>query len=247
MTPRVIFVDDEEHLVWSLLHRVKQVRPDLTFEGFVDPREALARIEQAPPQALVTDMRMPGMSGVELLMQARSIVPGLPVVVATALGSSDLRAEIDTRGSVEYLEKPYPINALLAAIDAVLARRSSASDATALWSLPEIVQLHALARFTGALQVASGTETATLHFVSGEIHHARCGTLCGADAVYAVLAWQGGSINARNDEVTPERSVALGWQQLLMEGCQRLDASACINKDNAGNRSPAVDGTGDEV
>jgi DNA-binding NtrC family response regulator len=123
MKPRVVMVDDEEDLVWSTARRLRRDRPDLDAVGFADPQAALAELRRQPPDLLITDVRMPGMTGLELMMAARASVPELPVVVITAYGGPEVLAEVRRRGAVDYLEKPFTFAALTACIDRLLARR----------------------------------------------------------------------------------------------------------------------------
>jgi CheY-like chemotaxis protein len=222
MSTRIVLVDDEADLVWSTRRRLESTRPDYRVEGFTDPEAALRRIEEEAPDALVTDLRMPAMSGLDLLMRARAAAPGLPAVVITAFGSPEAREEVRRRGSVEYLEKPCSLESLMSTIDGALARRRGFSGAVSL-SLADIVQMHALARFTGTLRFTNGGDDASLYFAAGDIVDAECGALRGREAVYASLAWQGGGFVARPDEVSRERTITENWQAVLMEGCRRLD------------------------
>jgi CheY-like chemotaxis protein len=222
MSTRIVLVDDEADLVWSTRRRLESTRPDYRVEGFTDPEAALRRIEEDAPDALVTDLRMPAMSGLDLLVRARAAAPGLPAVVITAFGSPEAREEVRRRGSVEYLEKPCSLESLMSTIDGALARRRGFSGAVSL-SLADIVQMHALARFTGTLRFTNGGDEASLYFAAGDIVDAECGALRGREAVYASLAWQGGGFVARPDEVSRERTITENWQAVLMEGCRRLD------------------------
>ena len=222
MSTRIVLVDDEADLVWSTRRRLESTRSDYRVEGFTDPEAALRRIEEDAPDALVTDLRMPTMSGLDLLVRARAAAPGLPAVVITAFGSPEAREEVRRRGSVEYLEKPCSLEALMSTIDGAVARRRGFSGAVSL-SLADIVQMHALARFTGTLRFTNGGDQANLYFAAGDIVDAECGALRGREAVYASLAWQGGGFVARPGEVSRERTITENWQAVLMEGCRRLD------------------------
>lgn len=235
MASRIVIVDDEADLVWSTLRLLQSSRPGVEFEGFTEPEAALARIQQAPPDALLTDIRMPGMSGLELLVKARAVAPALPAVVVTAFGSPEVREEVRKRGSVEYVEKPFVLGTLLSALDRALARPSGFSGAVALVSLPDIVQMHALARYSGALLFANGAENATLFFSAGEVLDAECGELRGNEAVYSVLSWPGGAFESRPGVVASERTIFDHWQELLIEGCRRLDETGAGKRDAQGD------------
>lgn len=220
----VIFVDDEEDVVLSTVKLAARQRPDYRFEGFTDPGLALARLTNDEPKVLVTDLRMPGMTGLELLLAARAAVPDLPAVVITAYGSQSMRADILKRSSVTYLEKPFELAHLLDAIERVsVPRLRGFSGVVTQMSLPDIVQLHALARFTGALRIEQGAQQGCLWFVAGEIRHAVCGTTLGSEAVCAMVAWEDGMFTPHRGQMPPAHTIALPWQELLIEGCRRID------------------------
>ena len=141
MTSRVLMVDDEEDLVWTTGRQARRERPDLDVEGVTDPHEALARIRERCPDLLITDVRMPQMSGLELLLAARQVCPQLPVIVVTAHGNTQVRTEVQRAHAVQYLEKPFSFQALFAAVDRALARPTGFSGAISLPMLPDLVQM----------------------------------------------------------------------------------------------------------
>lgn len=223
---RLLMVDDEEDLVWTVGRQVTRERPDLAFEGVTDAEDAVAKVRSAPPDILVTDIRMPKMSGIEVLMAARSASPGLPVVVVTAYGSAQVRAEVRRSDNVEYLEKPFSVQSLLHTVDRLLKAKSAPSGfsgAVSLPMLPDLIQLYAIARATGLLTIGRGDDEGLIGFECGEITHGVCGTVKGAEAIYALLAWEGGSFNMKANVAPSERTIDLPWQELLIEGCRRMD------------------------
>jgi CheY-like chemotaxis protein len=228
MKHRVLMVDDEETLIWTTGRQMQRERPDLVFEGFGDPEAALMRVREEAPDVLVTDMRMPKMSGLELLLATREVLPNLPVVVVTAYGTAELRADLQRAGSVEFLEKPFTFASLQAAIDRLLSQPSGFSGAIKLPMLPDLIQLCALARATGSLRISRGADTGAVWFVDGDVVHAECGGARGTAAVFQLLAWQGGTFAMRAGELPPETSIAITWQELLIEGCRLLDESRAL-------------------
>lgn len=103
--PRVLVVDDR-------LEMAEMLADGLAERGF-DPvalasaREAVARLESEPFDAVVTDLRMPDMDGLELLAASRKLDPARPVVVMTAYGAIDTAIESIRRGAYHYLTKPF--------------------------------------------------------------------------------------------------------------------------------------------
>lgn len=220
---RVLMVDDEEDLVWTLSRQLRKERPELDFEGFTDPIEALERIEKAPPDLLVTDMRMPRMTGLELLVEARRRIPGLPVLLITAYSTAEIRREVLRTGSIEYLEKPFELSDFLETIDRGFRRHAGFSGSISLPMLPDLVQVYALSRATGVLRISGHEERGAIWFLEGEIVHCECGRLDGEEAFYRLLTWQRGGFSMSNGETSDVRTIASSWETLLLEGCRRLD------------------------
>ncbi|MBP1772359.1 MAG: two component, sigma54 specific, transcriptional regulator, Fis family [Holophagaceae bacterium] len=86
-----------------------------------DPQEALRALEAGPFQVLVTDLRLPGMSGLELIRRARRLHPGLRVVLMSAFGEPKDIVEAMRLGADDFLPKPFDLDALLALLDRLRA------------------------------------------------------------------------------------------------------------------------------
>jgi two-component system response regulator HydG len=111
----------------------------LRSEGFEvdvveDGERALARIEETAPDVLVTDLQMPGMSGIELLEQARQAMPELVVVLVTAFADVDTAVQAMRKGAEHYLTKPVQLDELVVVVDRALRRRRLEDEATELRS-----------------------------------------------------------------------------------------------------------------
>lgn len=102
--PKVLVVDDaavDRKLVGGLLSRSGR----LTVEFAVDGTEALARIEADRPAIVVTDLVMPGMSGLDLVAQITNQYRGLPVILMTGKGSEDTAVKALRAGAASYVPK----------------------------------------------------------------------------------------------------------------------------------------------
>ena len=86
----------------------------------------LEQLDGALPGVVVTDVRMPGMSGLDLVRRLKTREPALPIIVITGHGDVPLAVEAMKAGVVDFLEKPFDEQSLLAAIRAALADRSKA-------------------------------------------------------------------------------------------------------------------------
>ncbi len=90
---------------------------------FADPREGLARIEAEGGDAIVTDLRMPGLTGLEVLRHVTKKIPGVPVVILTAYGTVEGAVEAVRAGASDFLLKPVEIPRLRAAVFKAIKER----------------------------------------------------------------------------------------------------------------------------
>ncbi len=108
---RYLVVDDNQPLAENLAEILETSGAEVDVE--LDSQVALRRLQARRYSALVTDMRMPGLGGAELLAAARMSDPGLPALVVTAfIGDIDL-ARVERMGVLATLPKPIPVELLL--------------------------------------------------------------------------------------------------------------------------------------
>jgi len=236
---KVLMVDDEEHLVWSTGRQITRERPDYQFDGVTDPREAVERIQGTPPDLLITDVRMPGMSGLELILAARKVAPALPVVVVTAYGSAEVRAQIERSQGVAYVEKPFSFQSLLQAMDKVTSETGGFSGAISLPMLPDLIQMCALSQITGCLRIGRGQQQGHIWLASGDIVHADCGGTEGVEAVYEILTWTGGTFSLDSGAAAPRTTISANWQEILVEGCRLMDEAQRDREESGYEEMPA--------
>jgi two-component system response regulator HydG len=126
-SPRRILVVDDEPAARSGLARI------LTGEGYAvktaaDAHEALEHARRGSFDAVITDLRMPGMSGIELIGELREVHAGIPVVVATAFGDVNSAVQAMRAGADDYITKPVDLDALELILQRVVERRELEVD-----------------------------------------------------------------------------------------------------------------------
>lgn len=100
-------VDDDESIRWVLEKAL--ARESLATRSFSNARDALQALESETPQVLVSDIRMPGTSGLDLLQVVKEKHPGLPVIIMTAFSDLDSAVASFQGGAFEYLAKPFDL------------------------------------------------------------------------------------------------------------------------------------------
>ncbi len=136
---QVWVVDDDRSIRWVLEKALQQ--EDLSVRSFEDAETALAALMRVQPGVLITDIRMPGMDGLELLSRVHERWPALPVIVITAHSDLDAAVAAYQGGAFEYLPKPFDVDDAVALVRRALENRSqgaavSAEDAE---NVPEII------------------------------------------------------------------------------------------------------------
>ncbi len=135
----VWIVDDDQSIRWVLEKALsKQQMPCRVFE---DAAEVMQALEQDTPQVLVSDIRMPGDTGLALLEQVKHRCPQVPVIVMTAYSDLDSAVSAFQGGAFEYLPKPFDIDAAVALIRRAVQESSpgSAPKEAMVDALPELL------------------------------------------------------------------------------------------------------------
>lgn len=104
----VWIVDDDQSVRWVLEKALKQA--DMETRTFERAEHLLKAIDDGAPDVLITDVRMPGMSGLALLERLRSTRPDLPIIVITAHSDLENAVAAYKGGAFEYLPKPFDID-----------------------------------------------------------------------------------------------------------------------------------------
>ena len=118
--PKILIVDDlatDRRLAGGLLEKDS----DLSVEYANNGAEAIARIEQEPPDLVVTDLIMPEMTGLELVTAIRRNHPHIPVILMTSAGSEEIAAEALQKGAASYVPKRLLSQYLLETVKRLLA------------------------------------------------------------------------------------------------------------------------------
>jgi DNA-binding NtrC family response regulator len=118
---RVLVVDDEPDMVENCARILK--RSGYQCLTATDPHRALALVEAERPDLLLTDLKMPGMDGMELLRRARESDPALPVILITAFASIESAVTAIKDGAFDYLPKNFSVDQLRVAVERGLRQR----------------------------------------------------------------------------------------------------------------------------
>ncbi len=156
----VWIVDDDRSIRWVLEKALE--RDDIPYESFVSAHDVLQALAAGDPCVLVSDIRMPGESGLALLDKVKERFPRLPVIIMTAYSDLDSAVAAFQGGAFEYLPKPFDVDHAVALIRRAMAEApAQAPVATATGAAPEMLgqapAMQEVFRAIGRLSQSSAT------------------------------------------------------------------------------------------
>ncbi|MBC7804251.1 MAG: nitrogen regulation protein NR(I) [Candidatus Parcubacteria bacterium] len=156
----VWIVDDDRSIRWVFEKALS--REGISYNSFSSAREALDALAGGPPQVLISDIRMPGQSGIELLQEVKEKHPAVPVIVMTAYSDLESAVAAFQGGAYEYLPKPFDVDQAVELIRRALDESQREQAALEpLGELPEILgqapAMQEVFRAIGRLSQSSAT------------------------------------------------------------------------------------------
>src|SRR5437870_6264012 len=137
-TKAVWIIDDDRSIRWVLEKAL--AREGIAYKTFSSAYEVLQALAISQPQVLVSDIRMPGESGLVLLNKIRERFPQVPVIIMTAYSDLDSAVAAFQGGAFEYLPKPFDVDHAIALIRRASAEiPAAAGAASAIGETPEML------------------------------------------------------------------------------------------------------------
>jgi DNA-binding response OmpR family regulator len=136
----ILIVEDEPKVGFFLKETLESLGRGYSVSHVESGEAALAEMARHPYELVVTDLRMPGMSGIDLLSRVRELAPHTRTILITAYGNADVENESYQLNAARYFAKPFPIDEFAAAVQDVLDDRSTDIPAMTRERLERITQ-----------------------------------------------------------------------------------------------------------
>ncbi|WP_099609540.1 nitrogen regulation protein NR(I) [Vibrio coralliilyticus] len=135
-------VDDDSSIRWVMEKTLSSA--NIKCDTFSDAESVLLALERETPDVLVSDIRMPGIDGIELLKQVNERSPDLPVIIMTAHSDLDAAVNAYQKGAFEYLPKPFDVDETLTLVERAIThsqeqKRDQANSDPNDYNAPEII------------------------------------------------------------------------------------------------------------
>ena len=119
MVERILVIDDELDML-MLLRMIIEDNTPYVVETTNNPSEGLKMVTEENYDLLITDLKMPGMDGLEVFEELREVSPDIPVIIITAYGSPEAADEALNKGVSEFITKPFRKDTILFTMNRVL-------------------------------------------------------------------------------------------------------------------------------
>jgi|Deesub1362B_J571_1020462.scaffolds.fasta_scaffold05258_1 CheY-like chemotaxis protein len=205
----VLIVDDEEDLTWSISRSLERDGKPIRVLCANSGNEALRILQREPITVLVTDLRMPGVDGFELIRHVREHHLPTQIIVMTAYGTEDIEKQVLAANCCYYIEKPFEIASLKTKIYSVLGEQDDLDPSLGGGVDGQIRKLLMLSRHVPHLMVTvyQGKREGRLYCANGRIYHAELGQKRGMDALREILRWPKSMLKAQTGISTPYRTI----------------------------------------
>ncbi|MFO7565834.1 MAG: response regulator [Enhygromyxa sp.] len=236
---RVLVVDDEVNLRFAIERGLRKAGHHADSASTV--RQAIERLRSQPYDTVVTDLRMPGGDGLELIAWLGSYSPSTKILVVSAYITPEFRAEYESSPTIGILEKPVELAKLIELVEELGPRRGFYGNSIEV-ELFDYVQMVALSGRDKLVKVVTPINEGKIWFEHGDIIHAEFESHAGEIAFYKLLATGRGTFTEVFFTDPPKRTIMGSATGLLMEAARQMDEGT-LGQDP----TPAPEPSADEV
>ncbi len=224
MIKTVLLVDDDQEMLLALKGGFTRYRDSFGIQLAADGLQAVEKLKQSVISLVVTDLKMPGMDGFELLAHIMEHYPDIPVIIITGYSTPEMERLARDGGAVGYIAKPFLIENLARQIIARLSRESEGGTLHNVSSgmflqLVEMEQKTCTIRLEDKLTAKKGI----LFFQNGKLLDARANDLKGENAAYEIFSWDQVNLSIQNGCALKKKRIHSELQHLILEAARRKD------------------------
>lgn len=224
MIKNVLLVDDDHEMLLALKEGFLKYRDSFAVQLAADGLKAVETLKKRVISLVVTDLKMPGMDGFELLAHIMEYYPDIPVIIITGYSTPEMEHLAREGGAVGYIAKPFLIENLARQIMTTLRKESEGGTLHNVSSgmflqLVEMEQKTCTIRLEDKFTGKKGI----LFFHEGELLDARVNELQGEDAAYEIFSWDQVNLSIQNGCVLKEKRIHSEMPHLILEAARRKD------------------------
>lgn len=224
---KILIVDDEVKLL-EMLKKALSVDKELYDILLADnAKKAIEILADEEISLVISDIKMPGMSGIELFAIIRVTCPKLKVIFMTAYATDTIRQAIEANNRLLLLEKPFSNETLRELIHEILDEKQTGFEGVLKdIELADIIQMCCLSSADITIRVEKGLRKGIVAIRDGDIIHAESSGLIGTNAFFDIISWEGGKFEILKEMDFKDRTIDKDWKFLLIEGARISDETS---------------------
>ena len=224
MTKTVLLVDDDQEMLLALKGGLSKYRDAFAVLLAADGFQAVEKLKRSVISLVVTDLKMPGMDGFELLAHIMEHYPDIPVIIITGYSTPEMEHLAHKGGAVGYIAKPFLIKSLAGQIISRLRRESEGGTLHNV-SSGMFLQLVEMEQKTCTIRLEDKLtgEKGILFFHAGKLLDARANELQGENAAYEIFSWDQVNLSIQNGCALKKNRIHSELQHIILEAARRKD------------------------
>jgi two-component system response regulator GlrR len=239
MARSLLIVDDQTDIL-RILEREFRRRAEYTVATANTPTEAMAQLAKNKVDLVVSDVRLGPHNGFALLQEINVKHPGMGTMLMTAYRSPSYRQQAEALGVAYFLEKPFPVETLIAAVDRYFSERENVTQPVAA-KTTETTEMNSMAHFRPhdlvqlfclngrsvriMIEGVDGQGPSYLYIQKGRVLHAETPTARGEEAFHSIINRPDSPLSVQEWPQEVEPTIHLGWEHLLFESARLADTA----------------------
>lgn len=238
----ILFVDDEETLLFIMESRFEEYKDHFNVFTARNGKEAVEILESTVIDFVLTDLNMPEMDGIELLIYMGTKLPHIPAMAMSAYNTPEIEKQLERIGTLRVLDKPVDLDLLTHTIMKELTRSYERGALKGI-SVGSFLQLINMERKTCLLEVhGEEQKRGFFYFSQGELLDATCGDRYGEPAALEIIGWDDVQIYLQDlPKKKTKKRIKSGIMSLMMEGFRLKDEAAQANKSETLESEPVAE------
>lgn len=225
---KILVVDGGKDILWPLQEFLRDAGIPTQVLTATSGEEALDKLARERFDLVITDIEMPGISGLDLLVEIKNHFPFTAVMVMTDFASTEFKRQALLKGGTAFVKKPFDIKVVREKVLNTLRDTEQFRGILSGISLADVIQIKCMSGVTAALRVSEGGRQGIIFFRDGEIIQALFEQLDGEEAFYEIMSFRKGYLDTIRLLEMPARTIYLSYFALLMEGSRRQDEQLSV-------------------
>ena len=219
----ILVVEDEETLLLVMAGLFKPYRDRFKVFTAINGKEAVKILESQSIDLVITDLKMPEMDGIELLVYMHNNFPTIPAIVVSAFCTPRVQKKLEKLGRLRIMEKPVDIDIMA---EAVIKELENPPDGSIRGiSVSSFLQMIEMEQKTCTLEVhAAAGQKGFLYITDGDLIDASTGDIIGEEAAYDIVAWDDVQLFLKELQADKkQKRIDKSTMAIVMEGLNRKD------------------------